>query len=38
MLHCHNLPHASGGLVMHLTYEGVTTPFRVGGHAHNHPE
>jgi FtsP/CotA-like multicopper oxidase with cupredoxin domain len=38
MLHCHNLPHASGGLVMHLTYDGVTTPFRVGGHADNHPE
>jgi FtsP/CotA-like multicopper oxidase with cupredoxin domain len=38
MLHCHNLPHASKGLVMHLTYEGVTTPFRVGGQAHNHPE
>jgi FtsP/CotA-like multicopper oxidase with cupredoxin domain len=38
MLHCHNLPHARDGLVMHLTYDGVTTPFRVGGHAHNHPE
>ncbi|HXV02396.1 MAG TPA: multicopper oxidase family protein [Gaiellaceae bacterium] len=38
MLHCHNLPHAQKGLVMHLTYDGVTTPFRVGGHAHNHPE
>jgi FtsP/CotA-like multicopper oxidase with cupredoxin domain len=38
MLHCHNLPHAAEGLVTHLTYDGVTTPFRVGGHAHNHPE
>lgn len=38
MLHCHNLPHAGAGLVTHLTYDGVTTPFRVGGHAHNHPE
>jgi FtsP/CotA-like multicopper oxidase with cupredoxin domain len=38
MLHCHNLPHAAAGLVTHLTYDGVTTPFRVGGHAHNHPE
>jgi FtsP/CotA-like multicopper oxidase with cupredoxin domain len=38
MLHCHNLRHAGNGLVMHLTYDGVTTPFRVGGNAHNHPE
>ena len=38
MLHCHNLSHAANGLVMHLTYDGVTTPFRVGGRAHNHPE
>jgi FtsP/CotA-like multicopper oxidase with cupredoxin domain len=38
MLHCHNLPHAAAGLVTHLTYAGVVTPFRVGGHAHNHPE
>lgn len=38
MFHCHNLPHATDGLVTHLVYEGVTTPFRVGGHAHNHPE
>jgi FtsP/CotA-like multicopper oxidase with cupredoxin domain len=38
MLHCHNLPHAAAGLVTHLTYAGVGTPFRVGGHAHNHPE
>ena len=31
MDHCHNLPHAVDGLVAHLMYEGVTTPFRVGG-------
>lgn len=38
MDHCHNLPHAADGLVMHLMYEGVTTPFRAGGRAENHPE
>jgi FtsP/CotA-like multicopper oxidase with cupredoxin domain len=38
MDHCHNLQHAADGFVLHLAYEGVTTPFRVGGQAHNHPE
>ncbi|WP_188190338.1 multicopper oxidase family protein [Nonomuraea sp. SYSU D8015] len=38
MDHCHNLPHASEGLTAHLMYEGVTTPFRVGGPAGNEPE
>ena len=38
MFHCHNLPHAADGLMTHLVYEGVTTPFRIGGRAHNHPE
>jgi FtsP/CotA-like multicopper oxidase with cupredoxin domain len=38
MDHCHNLPHARDGLTMHVMYEGVSTPFRVGGQAHNHPE
>ena len=38
MDHCHNLRHASEGFVMHLMYEGVTTPYRIGGTAHNHPE
>jgi FtsP/CotA-like multicopper oxidase with cupredoxin domain len=37
MDHCHNLPHATQGLVAHLMYAGVTTPFRVG-HEDNHPE
>jgi FtsP/CotA-like multicopper oxidase with cupredoxin domain len=37
MDHCHNLPHAAQGLVAHLMYEGVRTPFRVG-HEGNHPE
>ncbi len=37
MDHCHNLPHATQGLVAHLMYAGVTTPYRVG-HEDNHPE
>lgn len=31
MNHCHNLPHAHQGMMLRLTYDGVTTPF---GHAH----
>jgi len=27
MDHCHNLSHAAAGMVMHLSYEGVTSPF-----------
>jgi FtsP/CotA-like multicopper oxidase with cupredoxin domain len=38
MDHCHNLPHASQGLVAHLMYAGLTDPFRVGGRADNQPE
>jgi FtsP/CotA-like multicopper oxidase with cupredoxin domain len=38
MDHCHDLPHAADGLVVHLMYEGVTTPFSVGGPAGNEPE
>jgi FtsP/CotA-like multicopper oxidase with cupredoxin domain len=38
MDHCHNLPHAAEGLVAHLMYEGVTTPYRVGGETDNEPE
>ncbi|ETK37710.1 multicopper oxidase family protein [Microbispora sp. ATCC PTA-5024] len=38
MDHCHNLPHATEGLVAHLMYEGVTTPFTVGGPDGNAPE
>ncbi|MCW2720156.1 multicopper oxidase domain-containing protein [Pseudonocardia sp.] len=30
MDHCHDLPHASQGLVAHLMYEGVTEPYAVG--------
>ena len=38
MLHCHNLGHAADGMTMHVMYDGVTTPFRAGDAAHNHPE
>jgi FtsP/CotA-like multicopper oxidase with cupredoxin domain len=38
MDHCHNLTHAAEGLVAHLMYEGVTTPYVVGGKAGNRPE
>ena len=38
MDHCHNLPHARDGLTMHLAYEGVTPPFRLGDGPENHPE
>jgi len=31
MNHCHNLSHAAQGMVLHLAYDGVTTPFH-GGH------
>lgn len=36
--HCHTLPHAVDGLVAHLMYEGVTTPFTINGAAGNQPE
>jgi FtsP/CotA-like multicopper oxidase with cupredoxin domain len=41
MDHCHNLKHATQGLVAHLAYAGVTEPFTVGAapqDVHNHPE
>jgi FtsP/CotA-like multicopper oxidase with cupredoxin domain len=38
MDHCHNLPHAVEGMIVHLAYEGVTTPYLVGGEADNEPE
>ncbi|MGI5131386.1 multicopper oxidase family protein [Pseudonocardia sp. CA-107938] len=37
MDHCHNLQHARDGLVTHLMYANVTTPFRIGDHE-NTPE
>lgn len=36
--HCHDLPHATEGLVAHLAYTGVYTPFRIGGQGGNEPE
>jgi FtsP/CotA-like multicopper oxidase with cupredoxin domain len=36
--HCHNLKHAADGLLAHLAYADVTTPYRVGGKAGNNPE
>jgi len=38
MDHCHNLPHAQEGLIAHLMYEGVTTPYRLGRDTGNSPE
>jgi len=38
MDHCHNLKHASQGMVAHLMYAGVTTPFRIGDDSGNDPE
>lgn len=41
MYHCHNLEHAADGLVAHLVYEGVSTPYEIGarvGEAVNAPE
>ena len=36
--HCHTLAHAVEGLVAHVMYEGVTTPYLIAGPAGNHPE
>jgi FtsP/CotA-like multicopper oxidase with cupredoxin domain len=36
--HCHTLPHAVDGLVAHIMYEGVSTPFTINGAAGNQPE
>jgi len=38
MDHCHNLQHAADGMVAHLMYEGVTTPYVIGGSPDNQPE
>ena len=38
MDHCHNLPHASQGLVAHLMYDGISSSYRIGGPVHNEPE
>jgi FtsP/CotA-like multicopper oxidase with cupredoxin domain len=36
--HCHTLAHAVEGLVAHVMYEVVTTPYLIAGSAGNHPE
>ncbi|MBS1905410.1 MAG: multicopper oxidase family protein [Actinobacteria bacterium] len=36
--HCHDLPHAVDGLIAHLAYAGVTTPFLMDGSSANRPE
>jgi len=38
MDHCHNLQHAAEGMTAHLMYEGVDTPYRIGGEVDNEPE
>lgn len=38
MDHCHNFEHTQLGMVLHLAYENVTSPYLVGGNAHNHPD
>ena len=38
MDHCHDLVHAAAGMVLHLAYEGVSTPHTHGGSAGNTPE
>ncbi|MCH5584830.1 multicopper oxidase family protein [Shimazuella sp. AN120528] len=38
MDHCHNLEHAAMGMTMHLSYEGITTPFETGKKTANQPE
>lgn len=38
MDHCHNLPHAAEGLMTHVMYTGVTTPFLLGAASGNVPE
>jgi FtsP/CotA-like multicopper oxidase with cupredoxin domain len=38
MFHCHVLIHAAWGMSTMLVYEGVTTPYRLGGTSENKPE
>jgi FtsP/CotA-like multicopper oxidase with cupredoxin domain len=38
MDHCHNLEHAATGMMFHLAYAGVTTPFTHGPGTLNTPE
>jgi FtsP/CotA-like multicopper oxidase with cupredoxin domain len=36
--HCHQLKHAADGMVAHLMYEGISTPYQIGGTPDNQPE
>ncbi|CAA9373170.1 MAG: Multicopper oxidase [uncultured Propionibacteriaceae bacterium] len=38
MNHCHNLEHATSGMMFHLAYAGVSTPFTHGPGSPNVPE
>lgn len=38
MFHCHVLVHAAWGMSAMIVYEGVTTPYVLGGPAQNRPE
>ena len=38
MDHCHNLEHATAGMMFHLAYAGVSTPFTHGPGSPNAPE
>lgn len=38
MDHCHNLEHAATGMILHLGYTGVTSPFLTGSGTTNNPE
>ncbi|MGX4692053.1 multicopper oxidase family protein [Streptomyces sp. JNUCC 63] len=38
MDHCHNLDHARDGMVLHLAYDGVSTPYEAGSSTGNLPE
>ncbi|MET9058385.1 multicopper oxidase family protein [Streptomyces antibioticus] len=36
--HCHNLDHARDGMVLHLAYDGVSSPYETGASTGNTPE
>jgi FtsP/CotA-like multicopper oxidase with cupredoxin domain len=38
MDHCHNLEHAKVGMMLHLAYQGVTSPYESGSATPNQPE
>ncbi|WP_230208091.1 multicopper oxidase family protein [Microlunatus sp. Gsoil 973] len=38
MDHCHNLKHSAQGMIGHLMYAGVSTPFMIRGTNDNQPE